>query len=607
MEQIFIDELNGYFNLRQPNGKKPSAIFFVVRIDGKQYKFSTGVKCYPKFWNKCRQECYTGVNISELDQRNNLIANEKINGIRERFSKYKSYLSENFQDTANKVELLKSYIYMGTKPKKDIPDIVQYFSDHVDNKYNMGTARSYHNALKLLDSFIKYRKKMPTVKEMATSDFFNELITYLVNDYLKEDGTKLLVRYTNDSVGKLKTLLKQAVKDKLITETDRQNIVLDKLKNKSAKDNELFLWNDEVVKLYNYHCDDPKDELIKDIFLLECTTGQRISDVTKVDDNITDSYGVQEVTLVTKKTSNKLRFSLVFDIAKKILEKYDYCIPAVSTSKDSANSIMNKRIKEIAKAAGITRKWTQSKHEVGKDKPTEIEKEAWEFVKTHTGRHTFISLLKLRGWDNSRIAKYTGQTVEVVEDYARSVRDSDYSRYEYMRKNQPELIVRTIEEVETNALQPVPQKNKKTNVLDAVFGYDKLMELSDLNKNKVDILGLPLTKVCIQIIISTSNLNKAIGYSKDKDLTQLKEKALELYGIVGILTRMFTNPKIYQIYEYKLFKFGFIEKMSPMDMIEDMFREPTDDEITQDLLDEHLKYISKLNHKTEVKEGNEGE
>ena len=497
---------------------------------------------------------------------------------------------------------------MGTKPKNDIPDIVQYFKDYVDNKYDIGTARSYHNAIKLLDSFIKYRKKVPSIKEMATSDFFNELIKYIANVYTKEDGTKLLARYTNDGMVKLKTLLKKAVADKYITESDRQNIVYEKLPNKSAKDNELFLWNDEVVKLFYYHCEAPKDELIKDVFLLECTTGQRISDVTKVDDNITDSYGVQEVILVTKKTSAKLRFSLIFDIAKRILEKYNYNIPAISKSKDSENNTMNKRLKEIAKAAGISRKWTQSKHEAGKSKPTVIEKEAWQFVKTHTGRHTFITLLKLRGWDNSRIAKYTGQTVEVVEDYANSLKDSDYSRYEFMRKNQPELIVKTIEEVENSTLKPIPPKEKKSNVLDAVFGYEKLTLLNELYHHDTDILCLPLTKECIQIVTSPNNLNKAIEYCKDKDLTQLKEKALELYGIVRTLTIMFTNPNIYHIYEYKLYKLGFIEEMLPMDMIEDMFREPTEDELLEAQLEEHIKWLNQTSSKhLEAEKKNEGE
>lgn len=587
MEQFFIEELTGHFNLREPKSRKPSTIFFVVRLDGKQYKLPIGVKCYPKFWNTRKQECYTGVNISDLDQRNNLVANQKINEVKARFLEYKQYLCDNIPKIGNKVELLRSYILLDMKKKEEVIDIVRYFTDYVTNTYPDGTARSYHNALKLLDAFIKHRKKQPTIKEMATSDFFNDLISFLVKYYTKEDGTKLLVGYTNDSIGKLKTILKKAVEDKLITETDRRNIVYKKLIDKSANDNELFLWNNEVVQLFEFHCEDKKDELIKDIFLLECTTGQRLSDVTKVDDNIEESFGVEEVTLVTKKTSKKIRFLLVFDIAKKILEKYNYNIPAVSTSDAGENTIMNKHLKKIAKSAGITRKWTQSKHQVGTAKPTVIEKEAWEFMKTHVGRHTFICLLKLRGWDNSRIAKYTGQTIEVVEAYANSLKDSDYKRYENIKENHPEQIVKTIEEVAEATNNSKSQK--KESVANIVFGYDKLMELYDMVQHNLNVHGLPLTKKCRDIILSTNGLTKIVDFCKDKDVSELKKEAIGLDEAIKILTRIYSDIEIYKTYEYKMLKLGFIKDMTPPEELETLFHEPTKEELEQMELEEYLK------------------
>jgi hypothetical protein len=53
------------------------------------------------------------------------------------------------------------------------------------------------------------------------------------------------------------------------------------------------------------------------------------------------------------------------------------------------------------------------------------------------------------------------------------------------------------------------------------------------------------------------------------------------------------NPNIYHIYEYKLFKFGFIENMLPTDMIEEMFREPTEDEIAEAQLEEHIEWLNR--------------
>ena len=39
-------------HVTEPKGQKPSVIYVVVWLDGKQYKFSIGAKCYPKFRNK---------------------------------------------------------------------------------------------------------------------------------------------------------------------------------------------------------------------------------------------------------------------------------------------------------------------------------------------------------------------------------------------------------------------------------------------------------------------------------------------------------------------------------------------------------------------------
>ena len=41
-------------------------------------------------------------------------------------------------------------------------------------------------------------------------------------------------------------------------------------------DDKIALLDDELMMLYNYKCDNKRDEEIRDLFLLECTTGQQI-------------------------------------------------------------------------------------------------------------------------------------------------------------------------------------------------------------------------------------------------------------------------------------------------------------------------------------------
>ena len=42
--QFFFNELQARFNLREPKANKPTNIYLVCRISGKQVKLATGVK-----------------------------------------------------------------------------------------------------------------------------------------------------------------------------------------------------------------------------------------------------------------------------------------------------------------------------------------------------------------------------------------------------------------------------------------------------------------------------------------------------------------------------------------------------------------------------------
>ena len=67
---LFINEIKGHFNLRQPNEDKPTSIYFVVVLEGKQYKLSTGVKIYPKFWSYEKQKAIIKHRAKALEYRN---------------------------------------------------------------------------------------------------------------------------------------------------------------------------------------------------------------------------------------------------------------------------------------------------------------------------------------------------------------------------------------------------------------------------------------------------------------------------------------------------------------------------------------------------------
>ena len=49
--QFFFNELQARFNLKEPKANKPTIIYLVCRISGKQVKLATGVKIYPDHCN----------------------------------------------------------------------------------------------------------------------------------------------------------------------------------------------------------------------------------------------------------------------------------------------------------------------------------------------------------------------------------------------------------------------------------------------------------------------------------------------------------------------------------------------------------------------------
>lgn len=117
--QFFINEIGCNFNLRKPKSKKPTNIYFVARVKNKQIKLSTSVRVYPDQWNVKKQEAYISCRLTELDNENNTIVNEKIGKLKLYFSEYKRYLCDHLEEIEHRaIILLKQYIYKDTMKKK---------------------------------------------------------------------------------------------------------------------------------------------------------------------------------------------------------------------------------------------------------------------------------------------------------------------------------------------------------------------------------------------------------------------------------------------------------------------------------------------------------
>ena len=552
--QLFPKELHGRFFLKSPKSTRPSAINFLIRFNSKLVKLTTHLKIYPEQWNQILQKAYISPILNPIDNHNNSIVNEKIDEIKDRFNKFKLYLCniEKPEDSEVFKLIKEEFKDMARKKSKkeelnEFDDIVKVIHDTIynDTTITTGTCDNYiKKGLPALKFYLSYLEKEENIRitsfKSFTTEFFTDFANYIHNNYTYGDGESYTITTINSLLKYAKSaIILSARAKKQLTEAEISSITIKLFTNKSAP-NHIALRNDEVMLLYNYKVTNKHDEEVRDLFLLECTFGHRISDILRLDqrlDKIGDKY---YVTISPQKTPNKkIDVGIIFKIAKEILiDKYQCQLPSITKDK------INKDIKRIAHEAGITGNELQSFHYQGEATPREFKRPRYECISSHTGRRTFISLLVARGWTYETISKYTGQSVKMVEHYDKAT-NKYIEIYKDSLANRPYEIVQLCDEKNLNNN---PKQDLNTpitsmeNILELLFHTKDLFTIEALNKNKVDISALKKTA---QITKFLEDINRAEPY-KEQFLHFYKSQPEELKAeLIKILrATILIDPKL---------------------------------------------------------------
>lgn len=178
-------------------------------------------------------------------------------------------------------------------------------------------------------------------------------------------------------------------------------------KLKKTQNRVVFLTKDELEKLKKYVAPEDRKNLerVRDVFLFQCCTGLRYSDVFNL-----RRCDVHEghIDVTTIKTNDTLRIELNEE-SKCILDRYsnitfekDKALPVISNQK------MNDSLHDLCKLAGIN-EMVRKTYFRGKERIDEI-KPKWELVGTHTGRRTFICHALSMGIPPEIVMKWTGHS-----------------------------------------------------------------------------------------------------------------------------------------------------------------------------------------------------
>lgn len=261
-----------------------------------------------------------------------------------------------------------------------------------------GTKKDYNNTLTHLKDFDDYRGKSASWKSMG-HEYYLELVEYL-------KAEKRLKASTIDKIIKnLKVFLQQAdLTDNLEVNQDFKKVISGKsLFGKVNKDEaeHVYLTEAEISRITNADMQDNRLSEIRDLFIIGCWTGLRISDLSRLQrENIKDGL----LSITTKKTRQNIVIP-VTDELQAILNKYPHRLPKIPTDQH-----YNREIKKVAELAKID---DLVMAEVKKDNLTVIAPvPKYQLITSHTARRSFATNLYRRGIPSTQLMFLTGHKTE---------------------------------------------------------------------------------------------------------------------------------------------------------------------------------------------------
>lgn len=372
-----------------------------VNFASKRIEFTTGYRIDAAKWDSDKQRVRNGC-TNKLKQSASEINASLLGYYTEVQEIFKKFEVEEVMPTPEQIKEAFNALHKPieeVKPRKSTPNaFYKVFDEFVRDcgRQNDWTDSTY-------EKFAAVKNHLMNFRDGLTFDFFdekglNDYVTYLRD--VKE--------MRNSTIGKqlsfLKWFLRWAFKKGV-----HQNNAYDsyKPKLKSTQKKIIFLTWEELNKLREFEIPAAKQALdrVRDVFLFQCFTGLRYSDVFNL--RRSDIKG-DHIEVTTVKTSDSLIIELN-NHSKAILDKYkdvafedDKVLPVITNQK------MNDYLKELAELAGIDEPVRQTYYR-GNERIDEVTPK-YALLGTHAGRRTFICNALALGIPPQVVMKWTGHS-----------------------------------------------------------------------------------------------------------------------------------------------------------------------------------------------------
>jgi len=239
--------------------------------------------------------------------------------------------------------------------------------------------------------------------DSITIETYNEFITWC-NRYVSEKKNvkkQLKVGAINSYLASWKSLMEIGLRKKL--HTNKACKEFDRIPMKIP--HTVYLDDQEIARILQLPLTG-MDEEIRGRYIINLFRGLRISDLKELDESLIQD---NKISLTMQKSDKGVSIPLGAKI-KEIMQKYDGKLP-----KQYSETQVNRRIKEICKAAGIDTiiRYT----EIIGGKKVNQQKFKWEMITNHTARRSMVTNMLRKGISTLQAQKVVGMSQQMLERY----------------------------------------------------------------------------------------------------------------------------------------------------------------------------------------------
>ncbi len=578
---INVNSISMAYNLREPKGNRATNVYLILRIGHIQLKLSTKCKVNSWQWDKKKQMPIITGNITNADYCNNLRVYSILSKIRLEYLSIYSYLCKSsvtitvteLRELIN--EMLVSVINDEDMNKENTSKSgarTTKASTLLEKAFDLyyGTYRSRtKDSSKLterskLDSFIQYCEENNVNKCSSLSQKGLHLYQqYLVNQS-KEHGAKGISNGTiNTKCQFIVRMINFMAKNELFSRYKLSKVdyeALEEYNVKGVDKKRRPLKMEELDKLMSCNGLSGKEEEYRDLFILECNAGYRVSDTPKLFNSSLQRYhkknGNEYITIVPQKEETKNITAVIWlnDIVKTILNRYKNGFKYVDVNKKTYSRNLIYNLRNICKKAGLdsTEKWTDAKGNQCEDK-------LYKIIASHFARYTFIYHgLFTYGFTPEELKEFTGHADETMINYVYKV---------YNEEDKVTVADKALNRVMSKTKEPSSDSHQAvsvTNPLNDLFAYDSFVNIIELMNNNNDVFHLDSTKQAIRVMKDISKLN---SYSKEANVSKVQE----LEQVIFELSYYFRDTLLYSVFKHKQHYFGMPVDVPSTEEVEIMF------------------------------------